>query len=157
MKRLSEFAVVTLVETTDIGAGSATSSYVSMAKFDRAVAYNELGTWNGGDDLDGGQIQQATSSGGGSVKDLTSDGSGENYDTDAPLDADGDFLIIEIRAEDLDGNNSFTFIRTLTSEVTGTGTDNITTTLTRYDAAYQQAELQGAASAGSQVYVDTGT
>lgn len=155
--RLSETGTWTLVETADIGGTNATSGYVTMSNYDRAVSYNEIGTWNSTDDLDECRIEQASDLGGTGVKDLTTDASGGNYDTDAPADADGDFVIIEVRAENLDVDNSFDFIRTYTAEAGNTGVDNITTMLNRYVYKYPQEQLQGAATAGSKIYVDVGT
>jgi hypothetical protein len=153
MKELSEFAFPTLVETADIGGTSSSSGYVSMANYDRAQAYFELGTWDSGDDLDECRLEQAKTSGGGDVKELTTDASGGNYDTDNPIDADGDFVIIEVRAENLDVDGGFSFIRTLAGEGGNTGVDNVTTILQRYDYAYPQAQLPAAAVTGSKVYV----
>ena len=155
--RLSEHASMTLVETADIGNTNAVSGYITMKNYDRAVAYIELGTWNSSDDLDEGRIEQAQDSGGTAVKDVTTDGVGLNYDSANPIDADGDFLIIEIRAEDLDVDDGFDFIRSFTGEGGNNGVDNVTTTLVRYGYAYPQAELQGAAVTGAKIYVDTGT
>jgi hypothetical protein len=118
--------------------------------------YTELGTWNGGDDLDHCRLEQATDTGGTSMKELTSDASGGNYDTDSPVDADGDFVIIEARAEDLDVDSGFDSLRGVVGEDGNTGTDDVMAILVRYGYAYPQKELQGAAS-GSQVYVDPGT
>ncbi len=137
----------------DIGANNAQTDYVSMKDYSRAVFFLVLGTWNATDDLDTAKIQQYD---GTTTKDLTTSGSGSNYDTDTPLDADGDFMVIEIRAEDLDVDNGFNQVRGYVAEVTGTGTDNVAAWATRYGYAYPQKELQGAASA-SQVYVDPGT
>jgi len=139
----------------DIGATNAQTDYVEMKNYDRAVFFVVLGTWNSSDDLDECRIQQATNTSGGSVKDLTTDASGGNYDTDNPIDADGDFVIIEVRAEDLDVDNAFDVIRGYVAEGGNTGTDNIAGFLVQYGYAYPQKELQGAASTGSQVYVDT--
>ena len=155
--RLSEHAATDLLETADIGGTNASNagSYLSMKDYARCYARVELGTWNGTDDLDGCQLQQASDSSGTGVKDLTTDASGGNYDTDNPIDADGDFVVIEVRGEDLDINNGFEHVRLLVSEAGNSGTDNITGVLARYGYAYPQKELQGAASTGSQVYVDT--
>lgn len=155
--RMSEHAFVTAVETADIGGTNSVSGYVSMKDYARACAYFEIGTWNATDDLDECRIQQASASDGTGVKDLTTDASGGNYDTDTPVDADGDFVLIEIRAEDLDVDGSFNHIRSYAAEGGNTGVDNVTTVLTRYGYAYPQKELQAAAVAGSKVYVDTGT
>ena len=153
--RLSENAILTLVETADIGGTNAASGYVSMSGFDRAMAYVELGTWNATDDLDECRLEQDI--GDSSPKDLTTDASAGNYDTDAPVDADGDFVIIEVRASELDHAGGFDLIRSYTAEGGNTGTDNVTTMLTRYDAANAAEQLQGAAVAGSKVYVDINT
>ena len=107
--------------------------------------------------MDECRIQQATDSSGTSVKDLTTDASGGNYDTDNPIDADGDFVIIEIRAEDMDVDNGFDFIRGYVAEGGNTGVDNVMGVLIRYGYAYPKKELQGAASTGSKVYVDINT
>ena len=150
---LSEHASVSLIETADIGGTNASSSYVSMKNCARAFAYVEIGTWDSGDDLDECRFQQATDSSGTSVKDLTTDASGGDYDTDNPVDADGNFVIIEIRAEDLDTDNGFDHIRLYVAEGGNTGVDNVTGFVIRYGYAYPQKELQGAASTGAQVYV----
>mgnify|MGYP003654236881 FL=1 len=89
--RLSEDAAFTLAETADIGGTAISTAYVSMEGFNNAMAYLELGTFDSGDDIDVYKIQQATDSSGTGVKDLTTSGSGSNYDSDAPLDADGNF------------------------------------------------------------------
>ena len=157
--RLSEHASIDMMVEQDIGGTNASndSGYLSMKNYARALFYVELGTWNSSDDLDECRIQQATDSSGTSVKDLTSDASGGNYDTDNPIDADGDFVIIEIRGEDMDADNGFDFIRGYVAEGGNSGVDNVMGVLIRYGYAYPKKELQGAASTGSQVYVSTGT
>jgi len=158
-QRLSEHADIDLMVEQDIGGTNAQNDggYLSMKNYARALFYVELGTWDSSDDLDECRIQQATDSSGTSVKDLTSDASGGNYDTDNPIDADGDFVIIEIRAEDMDVDNGFDFIRGYVAEGGNTGVDNVMGVLIRYGYAYPKKELQGAASTGSQVYVDINT
>ena len=143
----------------DIGGTNASNDggYLSMKNYARALFYVELGTWDSGDDLDECRIQQATDSSGTSVKDLTTAASGGNYDTDNPIDADGDFVIIEIRGEDMDVDNGFDFIRGYVAEGGNTGVDNVMGVLIRYGYAYPKKELQGAASTGSKGYVDINT
>ena len=155
--RLSEHASITIIETADIGGTNATSGWLSMKNFSRALAYIELGTWDSSDDLDEARFQQASDSSGTGAKDLTTDASGGNYDTDNPVDADGNFVIIEIRAEDMDVDNGFDYIRLYIAEGGNTGTDNVTGVVIRYGYAYPKKELQGAASTGAQVYVDVNT
>ena len=151
----SEQFAVTLLETSDIGGTSATTSYVSMEKFDRAFAYAEIGTWDSGDDLDTFKFLQATDSSGTNSKDLTTSGSGSNYDSDNPVDADGNWVIGDIRAEDLDTDNGFTHIALTVAEGGNSGTDNVTAFIIRHDPKYPAKEMNGAASTGAQVYVTT--
>jgi len=158
--RLSEHASLTLTETVDIGNASANSGYLAMKNYTRAMGYAEIGTWDSSDDLDEASFQQASDSSGTGVKALTTSSDGGNYDTTATtgdiLDADGDFVIIEIRGEDLDVDSTtpFNHIRMLVTEDDNTGVDNVTLIVTRYGYAHPQKELQGAAVLGSKVYVD---
>lgn len=155
--RLSEHSVYDPIEEADIGGTNASNagSYLSMQDYDRCQMYVEIGTWDSGDDLDECRIQQASSSSGTGVKDLTSDASGGNYDTDNPVDADGDFVIIEMRAEDLDVDSGFEHVRAYIAEGGNSGTDEAFGALQRYGYSYPQKELKGAATTGSKVYVDT--
>jgi hypothetical protein len=153
MHMLSDDAAVSLLETTDVGGTTASTGWVSMANFMKIFAYVELGTWNAGDDLDHCRIEQAQDDSGTGAKDLTSDESGGDYDTDYPIDADGNFVILEARQEDMDVANGFTHVRLTVGEDGNTGTDNVTGFLLRYDAIHKAAQLNGAASAGAQVYV----
>ena len=158
-QRLSEHADIDLMVEQDIGGTNASNDggWLSMKNYARALFYVELATWDSSDDLDECRIQQATDSSGTSAKDLTTDASGGNYDTDNPVDADGDFVIIEIRAEDMDVDNGFDFIRGYVAEGGNSGVDNVMGVLIRYGYAYPKKELQGAASTGAQVYVDINT
>ena len=139
----------------DIGGTNGQTDWVGVGSYSRAVFFTVLGTWNGTDDLDECRIQQATDTSATGAKDLTSDESGGNYDTDSPIDADGDFVIIEIRGEDLDVDSDFDTIRGYVAEAGNSGADNAGSVLLRYGYAYPQKQLQGAASSGSKVYVDT--
>ena len=149
----SEDMAFTPLEQADIGGTSATTSYVSMEGFNKATAYVELGTFNSSDDLDTCGILQATDSSGTSSKDLTTSASGGNYDTDSPIDADGDFVIIDIRAEDLDTDNGFTHIALTNAEGGNSGKDNVFGMLIRHDAKHKAKQKNGDAVAGSKVYV----
>ena len=157
--RLSEHASIDLLDLADIGGTNAQNNggWLSMKNYARAMAYVEIGTWDSSDDLDECRFQQATDSSGTSAKDLTSDASGGNYDTDNPVDADGNFVVIEVRAEDMDVDNGFDYIRLYVAEGGNTGTDNVAGVVIRYGYAYPKKELQGAASTGAQVYVDVNT
>lgn len=152
--RLSEDAIITVLETADIGGTNAATGWVDMKGFHRAMALVELGTWNASDDLDEFRIEAAEDSSGTNSEEVTTDASGGNYDTDSPLDADGDQGIIEIRGEDLPEGK--TFIRLYVAEGGNTGVDNITGILIRYEARDKVENKQGAASA-SRVYVSPHT
>jgi hypothetical protein len=155
---LAEDAVFTILETADIG-GTNTgatgnwATYLSMAGFDRVDGVFELGTWDSSDDLDTCKFQQATDSSGTSVKDLTTSASGGNYDTDNPVDADGNTVHFSIRAEDLDTDNGFTHVRAYLAEAGNSGVDNVSGVIVRYAAANKRKELAGDASSGATVYV----
>lgn len=150
---LSMQAAVTLLETSDIGGTNASTGWVSMAGFEKIFAYVEVGTFNAADDLDECRLEQATDSSGTGAKDLTTDASGGNYDTDNPVDADGDFVILEAMAEDLDVAGGFTHVRLYVAEGGNTGVDNVTGVLIRYGAMHQYKQRNGAAVTGSKVYV----
>ena len=74
------------------------------------------------------------------------------YDTDSPLDADGDQLIIESRCEQLDAEGGDVTIRSVVGEDGNSGTDDVIAIQIAYASAYPKAEQQGTASA-SLVYV----
>ena len=157
--RLSETAVIDLQSpsATDVGGTTASTAYRSQKNFTRVMSYAELGTWNASDDLDHCRQEAAQDTSGTGAGELTSDASGGNYHTDNAIDADGDFVLIETRAEDLDVEGSDVAVRTTVGEDGNSGTDDVMAVQITYGAAYPQKELQGAASTGSKVYVDTGT
>lgn len=142
----------TVLETKDIGGTNSASGWLAMQDFEDITAIVELGTWDSGDDLDECKFQQATDGSGTGVKDLTSDESGGNYDTDAPVDADGDQVILGAKASEMDAANGFTHVRLFLAEAGNTGVDNVTATVIRHNSKHPQKEKQGAASV-SLVYV----
>ncbi len=160
MNRLSEEAKVVVLPTVDIG-GTDTATmdatywggWQDIKGFDRIYAKVRLGTWNAADDLDTCKLQQATTSVGGSAKDLTTSSATGNYDTDTPIDAAGNTVVLEARAEDLDVDNAFRYVRVYCAETGNTGTDNIegVLVLDRPNDAYAQREA--AAVSGEVVYV----
>jgi hypothetical protein len=152
--QMGDDAAVTLIETADIGGTNASSSWVSMAGYERIFAYVEIGTWNATDDLDECRLEQATDSSGTGAKDLTTDASGGNYDTDNPVDADGNFVILQAKVSDMDVAGGFTHVRLYLAEGGNTGVDNVTGFLVRYGAKDKHAEQNGAAVTGEKVYVD---
>jgi hypothetical protein len=137
----------------DIGGTNAETAWVSMEEFEHVFAYVQLGTWNAGDDLDECKLQQASDSAGTGIKDLTTDASGGNYDTDNPIDAAGNFVILEAKKEDFDVAGGFKYVRLYVAEGGNTGTDNVAGFLIRCCAANKRKQLQGAAVVGEKVYV----
>jgi len=157
--RLSEASVFDIVSPsgTDVGGTTASTAWRSLKNFSRSMGYVELGTWNASDDLDQCRFEAAQDTDGTGSGELTTDGSGLNYDTDNPVDADGDFVILEVRAEDLDVEGSDVAVRITVGEDAGSGTDDVMAVMVSYESAYQRKELQGAAVTGSKVYVDPNT
>lgn len=148
---LSHDAVVTLLETTDVGGTTASTAWTDMSGHDSLFAYVELGTWDSSDDLDHCRIEAADNSNGDNNVEVTTDASGGNYDTDAPIDADGNFVILEIRSEDLPVGK--TFVSLVVGEDGNTGTDNVTGFTVLYNARDKYAQRNGAAVSGEKVYV----
>lgn len=148
---MSHDAAVDILETADIGGTNASTPWVSMADFERIYAKVILGTWNAADDLDVCKLQQADNSNGDNPTDLTTAASGGDYDTDNPIDADGNTVVLEATAADLDEGK--THVRLYVSEAGNTGTDNITGVLIRYGAAHKYQYREAAPSTGAVVYV----
>ena len=154
--RLSEHAAFDIVSPsgTDVGGTNATTAWRAVKNFSRMMAYIELGTWNGSDDLDLCRMEAAQDTSGTGSGELTSDASGGNYDTDNPVDADGDFVIIEARAEDLDVEGGDDSVRVLVGEDGNSGVDDVMACMVVYGSAYPKKEQQGAAVTGGKVYVN---
>ena len=151
--QMGEDVKQTIIETTDIGGTNVSTGWLDMADFERIHALVEIGTWDSGDDLDECRFQQASDSSGTGAKDLTSDASGGNYDTDNPVDADGDQVVLEAKASDMDVANGFTHVRLYLAEGGNTGVDNVMAVVTQYGARNKHKERHLAASTGSMVYV----
>lgn len=141
---------IAVLETTDIGGTNAQAGSVDMRKWHHVFAYVEVGTWNAADDLDECRLEQGNGS---SWKDLTTDASAGNYDTDNPVDADGNWVILEATDEDLDVANGFYLVRLYVAEGGNTGVDNVTATIFGCGAKVKAKQKNGAASTGVNVYV----
>lgn len=135
----------------DIGGTNGSTAWADVADFDRIYGFVEIGgTWNASDDLDGCKLEQATSSTGTGKKDLTTSGSGTTYNYDAsgyPADAAGDIVVLTARAEDLDSNNGFHFVRLYVEEGGNTGVDQVLGFLMLHNKAHKKAQVQGATAA----------
>lgn len=154
--RLSEHAVFDIVSpsATDVGGTTAATAWRAFKNFTRVCTYVELGTWDSSDDLDQCRLEAAQDTSGTNSGELTSDASGGNYDTDNPVDADGDFVIIEARSEDLDVEGADDAIRSVVGEDGNTGVDDVMAVQVSYGYQYPQKELEGAATTGGKVYVN---
>jgi len=138
---------------TDSAGADDTLHWVSMEDYEHFLCKVELGTWNAADDLDVCKLEQATSSAGAGKKDLTTASATGNYDTDTPIDADGNWVILECHASDLDVANGFTHVRVLCAETGDTGTDNVSAVYIRGGAQIKRDALNFAESAGVTMYV----
>ena len=152
MKHLSDDLVdVAFLETTDIGGTNAQFGDVDMRKCERVYARVEVGTWDATDDLDECRLEQGDS--GGNWKDLTTDASGGNYDTAAPVDADGNVVVLEASAEDLDRENGFYRVRGYVAEGGNTGPDFVTGVIFGHNSKIKHAYREAAPVTGEKVYV----
>lgn len=152
---LSEDAKFTILETADIGGTNTGSTgnfatWLEMDEFERVTAVIEIGTWNATDDLDTCKLQQYD---GTTTKDLTTSASGGDYDTDTPVDADGDQVILEARADQLDTANGFNRVRVYCAEGGNTGVDNVSGVIIRWGSKFKHKNRHRTASTGSVVYV----
>ena len=152
--RLTENAVFdyTSPSGTDVGGTTVSTAYRSVKNFNRVCTLVELGTWNASDDLDHARQEAAQDTSGTGSAEFTTDASGGMYDTDSPIDADGDQLIIETRCEQLDVEGGDVTIRSTVGEDGDSGTDDVIAIQIAYDGGHGKKEQQGDASA-SIVYV----
>ena len=133
------------------------TAWLSMAEYDRVYAEVrcDATTWNASDAVTTLKLQQATSSAGAGAKDLTTSAAGGNYNTtNDQLTAAKSMAILECRAEDLDQNNSFNYVRLYAASTGNTAADNLFGFVCRYNAAHRRAKLAGAYSAAVLVYVN---
>ncbi len=157
---LSECAKVAILPTADIGGTDTVAvdaanwgAWHDVADFERIYAKVRLGTWNAADDLDTCKLQQATSEAGAGAKDLTTSASGGDYDTDNPVDASGNTVVLEANADELDVDGGYHYVRVYCAETGDTGTDEVAGVLILHGARHAFGEREGAAAAGATVYV----
>ncbi len=150
--QLSHDAKISIINTTDIGGTTASlATWMDMSGHESCYVYVEVGTWDSGDDLDECRIEAASDSSGTGNVEVTTDSATGNYDTDTPVDADGDFVILEIRNEDLPVGKPF--VNFVLGEGGNTGVDNITGIMILYNAKEKFAEKNAAAVSGEKIYV----
>ncbi len=150
--QLSHDSKISMINTTDIGGTSVSlATWMDMSGFESCFVYVEVGTWDAADDLDTCRIEAASDSSGTGNEEVTTDSATGNYDTDTPVDADGDFVILEIRNEDLPVGKPF--VNFVLGEADNTGVVNINGFMVLYNAKEKFAEKNGAAVSGEKVYV----
>lgn len=138
----------------DIGGTNAVSAWADIADFDRVYAMIAIGTFNASDKVTTFKLQQATSSAGAGVKDVTSSGTdtSSNFDNTYGPGTAGNKIIATCRAEDLDANNGFHFVRVYVAATGNTGTDNVGGFLQLHNKAHKQARVQGATIAANSAF-----
>lgn len=132
------------------------TAWVDMRDFEQIFAFVECdaATWNGADGVTTLKLQQATSSAGAGVKDLTTSGAGSNYNTsNDTLTASGSIAILEARAENMDMNGGFRYVRLYAASTGNTAADQLFGFMEISRAGHKKAKQQGAYSAAVQVYV----
>ena len=127
-------------------------AWTDIADFDRVYAFLQVGqTWNGADDLDTVKLEQATSSAGAGKKDITTSGADTtyNYDETYAPDASGDFVVLTCRAEDLDSNGGFHFVRVYAACADNTGEDDLAGFMMLHQKSHREKQVQGATAAAT--------
>lgn len=162
MLKMSHDAKVVVLPTADIGGtNSAAVDATYWAVAHDARLYHDiyakvmLSTWNAADDLDTCKLQQCTAADGTGAKDLTTSASGGDYDTDAPIDAAANTVVMEVRTEQMDMANGYYYVRLYCAETGNTGTDNVSGVIILYNARDKYSEREAAAASGEVVYVTT--
>lgn len=165
MLSMSHDAKVVILPQCDIGGtNTATQDATYWAPAHDARGYHDIyakiwvgPTWNAADDLDTCKLQQCTAADGTGAKDLTTSGSGTtyDYDTDYPVDAATNTVVMEVRTSQMDMANGYYYVRAYAAETGNTGEDDIAGVLILYNAREKGAEKEGAASSGVTVYVTT--
>ncbi len=158
---MSHDAKVIVLPEADIGGtNSAAIDAVYWAPAHDVSGFNSIyaklwvgATWNAADDVDTCKLQQCTSAAGAGAKDLTTSASGGNYDTDYPVDAATNTVVLEAKVTDMDIENGFRYVRLYCAEGGNTGEDDVHGVLIIYNAEQKYAQREGAASAGVTVYV----
>lgn len=150
--------IVRQIVETDIGGTNTAGSdnavqWQSMAGVKRAICIAILSAWDALDDVDTAKLQQASDSAGTGIKDLTTSSSTGDYDTDTPIDALGDWIIFDVKPEDLDVANGFNHVRFYGAETGNTGPDLIAAWWV-FEMEDGYAERSGATVAASKLYIN---
>lgn len=157
---MSHDARVELLPTVSIRAtNSAAADAVYWAPAFDVRPYHDIyaklkigATWDANDNVTTCKLQQCTAADGTGAKDLTTSSATGDYDTDTPIDATGNTVVLEARAEDMDMDNGFYYVRLYAASTDNTGQDDVLGVIVLYNARNKYAEREAAASAGAVVY-----
>lgn len=140
------------------------SAWIDTRDFEAFYAYVQCdhATWNSADAVTTLKFQQASANAsayaaGTGTKDVTTSGAGLNYNTtNDQLTASDSFAILDCRAEDLDQNGGFRYLRLYAASTGNTAADNLFGFVIAFRNAHKHRQLQGAYAAATQVYVRPG-
>lgn len=140
------------------------TAWIDTRDFDAFYAYVQCDhtTWNGADGLTTLKFQQASAkasdyAAGTGTKDVTTSGAGSNYNTtNDTLTASDSFAILDCRAEDMDQNGGFRYLRLFAASTGNTGADNLFGFVIAFRNAHKHKQIQGAYTAATKVYVRPG-
>ncbi len=137
-------ALLGTIDPDAYAAGAQNSDYIDMGLFDQVMAVVLVGTIGTGSTVDA-KLQQATTSGGGGVKDIS--GKAITQLTQAGSDSDKQALI-NCRADELDIDNDFRFVRLVQTGGTGSPATSVdhSAVLVGFGARYEPASDSDLAS-----------
>lgn len=136
-------AVAATIDPDATGASTVTSDWVSMADFGSLLAIIEVGTLGTNATVDA-KLRQATDSSGTGAKDIT--GKAITQITQAGSDQSDTQAVINLFADELDVNNSFTHAQL--SITVGTATSDVGGMVLGLDPRYGKASDSDLASVG---------
>lgn len=152
IQKMSEDTQVELIATADIGGTEVASPWMKLADFERFYAkFKLIATWT--DAITTAIIEQAQDAVGTGAKAITTSASGGDYNTDTPINAAGETVVLECRNQDLDANNEFTHVRARVAATGNTGVDNVVGVAILWKAHYNQRQREADAVAGATMYV----
>lgn len=132
-------AVLGSIDPVSQGVGAVSTGWIGVAGFERFLAFLQTGILGAGATVDA-KLQQATSSAGANAKDIT----GKAITQIVKATGDAKQAQIDLRADELDINNSFAFFR-LTVTV-GTAASLIAATVEGASALNQPASANNLAT-----------
>lgn len=134
------FPVADAFDISTASGGSVSTGWLDASKVDRVLAHVRVGAMAGGSTVDA-KLEQATSSGGAGVKDVA----GKAITQLLAAGGNNRRALIDLRTEELDVNNNFTFVR-LTITVGGGANSTVGGSLIGLGCRYGPAQGLKAAS-----------